>query len=674
MRTDNIGMFWHDVPVSRKHGERVLGPMPEIPNTGWKAPRDFPNIKDAPVIGLDVETYDPQLKKMGPGWARRQRSTEKRAKGVPDYLHPVGNLVGVSVAAWGHAWYFPLRHTIEPEDNLEPHKILSWLNYVLSGIQPKIGANLIYDVGWLREEGVTVNGPLWDTSYAEALLSEIDRLSLDAMSKKYLQVGKESNQLYQWCSQWYGGSDNDQRKNIWRSPPRLVGPYAEADALLPVRIFEIQKKLLEGEGLHGVFDIECRLTRLLIEMRYRGVRIDLERTEEVDVLLTKHIDEAQLKLDKLAGTEINVNKGDSIAIVFDKVGLGYPLTPKTKKPSFRKTFLESINHPVSKAVQEVRHSTKLRDTFIRSYIKEAHVGGRIHGQFHPMRNEGYGTRSGRLSSSNPNLQNIPIRSILGALIRSCFVPEVGDNWIRYDYEQIEYRLLLHFAVGEGAQEARNEYHINPALNYHASVQTKLQTVAGREIGYKPAKNINFGLIYGMGFETLRQELHLSVAEAKSLFKDYHESVPYVKETMKHYTEQTDRQGYIQTLLGRRSRFDLWESNKYSDHTIPTTEEKAVEAWGWGFMQRAGLHKALNRLLQGSAADILKLAMLRCYETGLFDGHTMPLLTVHDELDFSANDPRAPVWEQIKEVMETVTKLSVPIRAGQEVGPNWGDLK
>ncbi len=675
MRTDNIGIFWQDLPTSRKHSERVLGPMPSIPETGWTTPKDFPNIKDAPVIGLDVETYDPQLKTNGPGWARRRHNTEKRVKGVPEYLHAVGNLVGVSVATYDRGWYFPMRHTIRPETNLEPHNILAWLNYVLAGTQPKVGTNLIYDIGWLQEEGVTVNGPLIDISHAEALLSEIDKLNLDAMAQKYLGMGKESNLLYQWCSQWYGGAEKDQRKNIWRSPPCLVGPYAEADALLPIRIFALQKRQLEDQDLYKIFDIECRLTRLLLAMRFKGVRVDLERTEEVDKLLTKHIDKAQHELDQLAGTEINVNAGTSIAIVFDKVGLEYPLTRVTKKPSFKKIFLESIKHPVSKLIQEVRHSRKLRDTFIRSYIMGAHVAGRIHGQFHSMRNESYGTRSGRLSSSNPNLQNIPVRTELGQLIRSCFVPEIGANWTRYDYEQIEYRLLLHFAIGEGADLARQEYHNNPELNYHSAVQQKLELIAKRVIGYKTSKNINFGLIYGMGFDTLRRELQLTITDGKALFKDYHASVPYVRETMDYYMKQTDTQGYIQTLLGRRSRFELWESTKYDDYSIPTTFEKAVYAYkGDHHIKRAGLHKALNRLLQGSAADILKLAMLLCYERGLFKDDTLPMLTVHDELDFSAIDPTASVWNQIQEVMETVIPLRVPIRASREIGSNWGNLK
>lgn len=673
MRTDNIGIFWQDLPTSRKHGERVLGPMPPIPETGWVTPRDFPNIGKAPIIGIDVETYDPQLKQNGPGWARRRGNATKRTKGVPDYLHPVGSLVGVSVSAYGQAWYFPMRHTIHPETNMDPRHVLTWLNDVLSGQQPKVGTNLIYDVGWLQEEGVTVNGLLLDISHAEALLSETNSLSLDAIAQKYLNVGKETNLLYQWCSDWYGGSTKDQRKNIWRAPASLVGHYAEGDALLPMRAFEIQKQLLKNDGLYEVFEMECRLTRLLLAMRTRGVRIDLGRAEEVDTILTKSIHKTQLELDSMAGTEININSGASIAIAFDKFGLEYPMTPRTEKPSFKKIFLESVKHPISNLVQEVRHHRKLRDTFIRSYIIDSHVDGRIYGQFHAMRNEEYGTRSGRLSSSNPNLQNIPIRTKEGAMIRSCFVPEYGAEWLRYDYSQIEYRLLLHYAVGEGVEQTIQMYHDNPYLNYHKEVQRKLHVMTNRDIPYKTTKNINFGLIYGMGFDTLRRELQLTKAEAKALFSDYHESVPYVKETMKYYSNLTQKQGYIQTLLGRRSRFDLWESTNYMERSHPLEFDAAISAYG-SAIQRASLHKSLNRLLQGSAADIIKRAMLVCYEDGLFNGGQLPMLTVHDELDFSAYNLHDPVWGLIRNVMEEFIQIRVPIRTEVEFGPNWGQLK
>lgn len=674
MRTDSVGLFWQDMPLSKKRGERVLGPMPPIPETDWRAPRDFPNLSAAPIIGLDTETYDPQLLTKGPGWARRAASAVKRSKGVPEYLHALGALVGVSVAVPGRAWYFPIRHTIEHGTNLDPDNVLSWLRDALAGTQPKVGTNLIYDVGWLQEEGVQVNGPLLDISYAEALLTETGKLSLDAMAAKYLGTGKETNLLYRWCYDWYGGKEHDQRENIWRAPPSLVGPYAEADALLPLRILDCQIPVLRERGLLDLFDMECRLTRLLLAMRFRGVRVDLAQAQLVDDKLTKRIDDAQQRLNDITGSEVNVNAGASIAVAFDKVGLSYPLTPKSGQPSFTRGFLKSIEHPIPRTIMEIRRCMKLRDTFVRSYIMEAHVGGRVHGQFHPIRNEGYGTRSGRFSSSNPNLQNIPSRDAeLAPLVRSIFIPEEDATWMRFDYSQIEYRKLLHFAVGEGAEEARQRYRDDPDIDYHAAVQDELHRRTGRRIERKPTKNINFGMIYGMGKDKLGRELSLTKQEAAALFRDYHAAVPYVKETMDATMEEAQKLGYIQTVLGRRSYFETWVPSGYMNEGVPLPYDAALRKHG-SHIERAGLHKALNRRLQGSAADLIKVALLKCWESGLFAEDRLPLLTVHDENDFSAKDPLDPVWAEIRHVMETALELRVPIRADMEAGANWGSLK
>jgi DNA polymerase I-like protein with 3'-5' exonuclease and polymerase domains len=259
------------------------------------------------------------------------------------------------------------------------------------------------------------------------------------------------------------------------------------------------------------------------------------------------------------------------------------------------------------------------------------------------------------------------------MIRTIFIPEFGEHWLRYDYSQIEYRVLVHFAVGGGAEEARQMYLNDPSTDYHAAVQAMLLEKVNRELDRKPTKNINFGLIYGMGEPKLARMLNLPLPEARRLFKDLHEAVPYAKATMDHIIDLAGQQGYIETILGRRSRFDLWESTKYNDYSIPTTLDKAVQVYGTQ-IKRSGLHKALNRLLQGSAADLIKLSMLTCYENGLFQDDTVPLLTVHDELDFSAQDPRAPVWNQIKEVMETVLPIRVPVTTEIEVGSDWGNLK
>lgn len=673
MRSDAIGMFWQDLPAKNTRGERVLGPMPPIPETGWEAPRDFPNIKNAAVIGLDAETYDPDLTTLGPGWARRRSAPFKQPKNLPEYLHPDGCIVGVSVAVPGESWYFPMRHTIRREDNLDPEHVLAWLRDHMAGSQPKVGANLVYDVGWLREEGVTVNGPLYDVQYAEALLHEQRRVGLDHLGRRYADQGKETNLLYDWCQRWYGGKLTDQRKNIWRSPPSLVGPYAEADAFLPLQIMEKQWSLLGDEGMLELFDMECRLMRLLLDMRFHGVRVDLAAAQRADDILTEKLETALSELRGIAHTEVNVNAAESIAKVFDNLGLSYPRTEKTKKPSFTKPFLKSVKHPVGAMIREVRRCMKLRDTFVRSYIMDSHINERVHCQFHALRGDGFGTRSGRYSSSTPNLQNIPSRDPeMGPLIRAIFVPELGCDWRRYDYSQIEYRMLAHFAVGPGSHEVQEAYRQQPDIDYHQKTKETILERTGRDLVRKQVKNVNFGLVYGMGLPALASILGMPQEKVAQLFADYHGSLPFVRATMEQISKQAQLDGYVATLLNRRSRFDQWEPKKFDSDSPPLPHDKAVEKYG-SKIRRAGLHKALNRKLQGSAADLLKKAMLECYESGLFENR-LPLLTVHDELDFSDDRTRPEVWLEIKRVMENAVPLRVPVLADPEVGPNWGDLK
>ncbi len=257
-RPDAVGLFWEDAEKT-KCGE-VIRAMPSIPETGWAPPTYLPNLATASVISVDCETWDPDLIDHGPGWARGK-----------------GHIVGVSIAVpGGYKWYFPIRHTIEPETNMDPAMVLAWLSETLSNpLQPKVGANLLYDVGWLRHEGVTVAGSLMDVQYAEALLDERAEVALEVLAQKYLGEGKDSSLMYRWCSDFYGGPVSaKQRANIYRTPARLVGPYAESDADLPLRVALKQYPLLAAEGLLDLFAMECDLIYLLCDMRSAGVSVD----------------------------------------------------------------------------------------------------------------------------------------------------------------------------------------------------------------------------------------------------------------------------------------------------------------------------------------------------------------------------------------------------------------
>lgn len=665
-RFDAVGFFW-DEPPALKRGEapRVLAPIPE---SDWRPPAYFPNLSTAPCISVDTETWDPELLIAGPGWARN-----------------VGHIVGVSIAVPGHKWYFPMRHTIQPEYNLDPATVLAWLRDTLGDPkQPKIGANLTYDLGWLAHEGVTVQGELIDVQFAEALLNEDELIGLEHLAVKYLDEGKDSPLLYKWASDSYGGTVGPkQRANIYRCPPSIVGPYAESDADLPLRLAPILIDLLQRENLMDLFRMENRLIRLLIAMRQLGVRVDIPKAEKLYDDLGIRILAENKKLHDMVGFEVNVNAGDSIAKAFDQMNFGYGKTA-SGKASFTKVFLQNADHPLAEQIVEVRKLQKLQGTFIKSYILEKHVNGRIHCSFISMREDDNGTRSGRFASADPNLQNIPSRDeILAPLIRGLFVPDIGHKqWRKYDYSQIEYRFLIHYAVGASADLLRAHFNQHPDTDYHELVLEMVAPYAGwditeskqRKAHRKPLKTINFGLIYGMGKPKLTRSLGLSSAEGKKLFQAYHTAIPFARDTMDHISNEASRTGIVTTIMGRRSRFNLWEPDGYGLEFSKAMPYPLARAAYRGPLRRAYLHKALNRKLQGSAADMMKKAMDDCWTSGVFTETGIPSLTVHDELDFSDEGGRDAAFKEMHHILENAIKLRIPVRADCDIGPDWGHVE
>lgn len=659
MRFDSIGLFWEDLPPEGGRNKRPRI-QPPIPNTGWTPPKYFPNLSKAEVISIDLETYDPELLVHGPGWARG-----------------IGHIVGVSIGTLdGSKWYFPMRHEIEKEQNLDSDKVLLWLKDTLSNPhQPKVGANIMYDVGWLRQEGVIVAGDYLDVQYAEALLTEIDPVSLDDLGQRYLGEGKESNLLYQWCADYYGGTPTQkQRANIYRTPPRLTGPYAESDATLPLQIIKKQYHRLAQEGLLDLFYMECALIPLLIDMRFAGVHVDINKAEQVRDRLVFEIKQLKDDLKRRTGVEVNINSADSLAKVFDTAGLSYPRTAKENRPSFTKAFLATVDHPIGNLINEIRKREKIKGTFVESYILNSHVNGFVYGQYHPLRGQGLGTRSGRFSSSTPNLTNLPSRDDeLAPLVRGIFVPDEGhEQWRKFDLSQIEYRYLAHFAVGPRADEVRKIYNDDPDVDYHELVRQLIKEMVDILLDRKPTKTVNFGLIYGMTIPKLTRTLGLDKKQGNKLFDAYHKGAPYVKATLEVCMSEVLQTGIITTILGRKSRFDLWEPANYNSEKVPGLPyEKALMTYGSN-IKRAYAHKGLNRRLQGSAADHLKMAMLKCYQDGVFAETGVPRLTVHDEIDSSDPGGKDEAFAELKRIMETAIKLHVPVKADEEIGPNWGD--
>lgn len=649
------GLFW-DTPQKRTTNDAFVNTAVEVPNTEWALPT-LPRLDDVKVLSVDVETKDLNLLDKGPGWARND-----------------GHIVGVAIGADNDKrWYLPMRHEHEPHNNLDPVHVVNFLKDVLGNAnQPKVGANLLYDLGWLKTEGIDVTGDLYDVQYAEALLHEKSSVSLDYLGHKYLGQKKESSLLYAWCAKSYGGTNNGtQRANIYRAPARLVGPYAEGDVDLPLRILPLQWKLLQQQQLLNLFRMENGLIRLLLEMRFAGVTVDVLKAERLYDSVNADIHKQQKILDSAANTKVNVNAPHSLLKVFEQHKIPYATTTKGN-PSFDKTALTACKHPFAKQILNIRELTIIANTFLKGYILDGHVNGKIHTQFHPLRRDDGGTRSGRYSSSTPNLQNIPSRhEIYAALIRGLFIPDEGHvDWIKMDASQIEYRLLAHFAQGDGAEALRSAYNKDPHTDYHELTQQLILNQTGVKLERKPTKSINFGFIYGMGRKALAHNLGLTKNNAAKLFDAYHEGAPFAAATMTYYTAEAEQKGYVQTILNRRSRFEQYESSQKK--TAAVSYNDALRLYGPN-IKRARAYTALNRVLQGSAADMLKMAMLKCYDQGLFTETGVPRLTVHDELDFSNPGGKEKYFKEIKHVFENAIKVRVPLLVDVERGPDWGHV-
>ena len=627
--------------------------MPSVPDTGWTLPKELPDLRNEKLLGLDIETCDPDLTTKGPGFKRD------------------AFIAGIAVGTKDREWYLPIRHE-DRSQCLDPDNVLRWArdNLCQPG-QAKIGAHIQYDVEGLRAAGVPVTGPFYDVAVAEPLIDETAfAYDLDTIAGKYLGEQKEAGQMYDWLALAFGGKPTrkEQAKHIWRAPPAVVGPYAMSDVRLPREALEKQLQIVNQQNLSEVWDLETRLIPMLLGMRDRGARVDLDKAKAVSAELQDQLETIKKKLRKVS---IEHNKNVTLERYCKKHRIEFPFTAQGN-PSFTEPWLKIQDDANLRLVHEARKLEKHDGTFIQGTILGNAIADRIYCQFHALRTGDYGAVSGRFSSSNPNLQNIPTRDpILGPLLRSMFIADPDEIWWCDDWSQIEFRLLVHFALGRGADEARRLYNENPETDFHD------MAAAITGIDRKPAKNINFGLVYGMGEPRMAYNMGTTLDLVKPLFATYHEKFPFVKRTYYEASNRASSRGYIKTLLGRRRRFNRWESSDWetSKNNNPVdSREAAIKLWG--HVRRAETNKALNAVLQGSAADIMKKAMVDIYEAGICDILKFPELTVHDELNWSA-PPTLQCRRAHREalhIMETCVKLRVPLRVSSNVGRNWDEAK
>jgi|TARA_E500000081_G_scaffold139976_1_gene156597 DNA polymerase I-like protein with 3'-5' exonuclease and polymerase domains len=607
--------------------------------TEWIEPEEYPDLRPYDEIAIDLETRDPDLKTMGSGSVIGN-----------------GEVVGIAVAVPGRKYYFPIAHGSGP--NMDRKKTLEWFKDILASDAIKIFHNAMYDVCWIRSMGFKINGLIVDTMIAASLIDENRfRYDLNSLSWDYLGHGKNEVALNEEAK----SRGLDPKSEMWKLPAMYVGSYAEKDAELTLELWQIFKKEIIHQDIESIFNLETDLFPCLVDMRFLGVRVDSNKASLLKQELETEEKKILLAISKETTIEPQIWAARSIAKVFDKLSLPYERTAKTNSPSFTKNFLQEHEHPVVKMIARAREINKAHTTFIDTILRYEHKG-RIHADINQIRSDQGGTVTGRFSYSNPNLQQLPARNKdLGPMIRSLFLPDEGRTWGCFDYSQQEPRLVVHYASlykFPSVNDVIDNYENDAAADFH-------QTVADMaEIPRTQAKTINLGLFYGMGKAKLQAELGVSKDKAAELFDQYHAKVPFVKQIMNAASNRAQERGQIRTLLGRLCRFHLWEPNQFGMHKALPHEE-ALREHGPG-IKRAYTYKALNKLIQGSAADMTKKAMLDLYKEGI-----VAHIQIHDELCVSVESPEQA--KKIVEVMENAVNLEVPNKVDYEKGNTWGDI-
>ena len=616
----------------------------EAPKVNWSLPR-FPDVKGITQVAIDLETYDPGIKDHGAG-----------------YVSGNGFVVGVAVSFEGFDGYFPVKH--ERGANLPETAVKNWLKNLFKEDPIVIFHNAIYDLGWLRRWGVECNvTKIYDTLLAAPLVDENKfNYKLDFLAKDYLGERKETDLLENF------GKENGFRaiENMHMVPSSLVGIYAEQDTRLTLKLWEFLRIELQKQNLIDVFNLETDLLPILLEMKWKGVRIDLEKAEKTKKFFSDEEKNIYQTIKKETGIKIDASSIYTPSVlqeIFDKVGEKYEVTEKNKQIKIEKDSLLESENPVIRSLALAREYNKAHTTFIDSYLKFA-INGRIHADINQLKKEdNRGTVSGRMSMSYPNLQQVPSRNpLVASKIRSLFLPEEGEQWASLDYAQQEPRLLVHYAKKQGLEGADEMVKFfEDGMDFH-QVTAEMAGISRKE-----AKTVGLSLMYGQGIKALAESLESTEEEARALKDKYNKNVSFLKSIMTKATRYAEQQGYINTILGRKCRFDLWTSKDFEDRRV-FSYENARKEWSWNQIQRANTYKALNRVIQGSAADQTKSAMVSLRkEVGV-----IPMIQIHDELNVSVTDETQV--KEIKRVMESAVELHVPTKCEAKIGPNWGEAK
>ena len=523
-----------------------------------------------------------------------------------------GFICGIAIATINDTTYFPLRHAdtdLSLDKQLKVWEVLNEKIFQNDKIT-KVFHNAMYDVCWIRAvTGKMIKGRIVDTMIAASIIDENRfRYTLDSLSKDYLQDEKYKYDLQEKTLKWSGGTVKDPMTNMHKLPASIVKEYAKQDVSLTLRLWNL---------------------------------------------------------------------------------FNYKTTPKSEMPQLPKDFLKTHKNRYLRFVAKAREYDKAKNTFVDGLLDFVH-NERIHADINQIRSEKGGTVTGRFSMSNPNLQQIPSKGFIGKKMRELFIPEVGCEWGSFDYSQQEPRIVVHYALKinlPGTDNLKEEFDKDDA-DFHQIVADMAK------IPRKQAKVINLGLFYGMGKIKLQKELNLDEKKATKLFQNYHAQVPFVRDLSQRLSKFAGQNGLLFTLGDRFCRFDKWETrdkewdpkiNRFTEVELYATKEKAMDAYKLDQMEKYGkyidpdcehfekhyarafTYKALNRLIQGSAADMTKKAMVDLYEKGI-----VPHIQIHDELCVSIRNKEER--NTVHGAMENTIALNIKNKVDYESGPNWGTIK
>ena len=668
-----------------------------------KTPEDL-DLDGITTVAVDLETYDPNLKTKGLGAIRGD-----------------GFVCGVAIATGKDTVYFPLSHSdtnLSLDKKLKLWEILDEKLFQNEKIT-KVFHNAMYDVCWIRAvTGKKMKGRIVDTMVAASVIDENRfRYSLDSLSKDFLKEKKGGYDLQEKTLVWSKGTIKDPMSNMHKLPASIVKDYAKQDVNLTLKLWKLFDQefdkvlytkyeedekgnklknkdgnfiIVEEKTSRNIFELETKLFPCLVDMKFKGVKIDVEKARAFGKRLEKTRNNIIDYIARKTNIRIEIWAASSIKALLDHQDINdYTKTPKSGMPQLPKNYLSTHKNKYLRLIAKAREFDKAKNTFIEGLLGFVH-NGRIHADINQIKGEDGGTVTGRFSMSNPNLQQIPSKGYIGKKMRELFIPETGSEWYSFDYSQQEPRIVVHYAIKlgmAGTADLQKEFDKEDA-DFHQIVADMAN------IPRKQAKTINLGLFYGMGKIKLQKELNLDSKRAQTLFNTYHAKVPFVRQLSRDLSEFASNEGLLFTLGDRFCRFDKWETrdkewnpetNRFTEVKLYPTREEAIDGYKLEQMQkynklidsenehfekhytRAFTYKALNRLVQGSAADMTKKAMVMLYEKGI-----IPHIQIHDELCVSIKDKETRTM--VQNTMEQAIKLEINNKVDCEHGPNWGQIK